>query len=190
MLGEPFELKTDNQGLKYIFTQPHLNARQRRWLEFLSEYDFEIEYIKGKENRVADALSRRRHLMTIATFKTSFKRQVMDEQEHDPWYEQVKLTLEHDPTNPKVEGYTLDEDGLLRYNNRIYIPNSGDLREVVLSEAHNAPYSGHPGVNKLYVDLKKLYFWQGMKNDTVKYVAKCLECQRVKAKHRHPTGLL
>ena len=59
LLGKTFELKTDHIGLRYIFTQPNLNARQRRWLEFLSKYDFDIEQIKGKENRVADALSRR-----------------------------------------------------------------------------------------------------------------------------------
>lgn len=57
-MGKPFELKTNHLGLRYIFTQPNLNAQQRRWLEFLSEYDFIIEYIKGKENRVVDAHSR------------------------------------------------------------------------------------------------------------------------------------
>ena len=49
---------TDNKGLKYLLDQPNLNARQARWLAFLSEYDFEIQHIKGKENKVADALSR------------------------------------------------------------------------------------------------------------------------------------
>ena len=68
-----FWLKTDHQGLKYIFTQPHLNARQGRWLEFLSEYDFEIEYIKGKENRIADTLSRRRHILVISTLQVDMK---------------------------------------------------------------------------------------------------------------------
>lgn len=86
LLGKPFELKIDHQGLKYILNQPHLNASQRRWLEFLNEYDFEIEYIEGKENMVADALRRRRHLMNIATFKTSFKEQVMEGHKYDPWY--------------------------------------------------------------------------------------------------------
>jgi hypothetical protein len=58
LVGRNFELKTDHQNLKHLFTQRDLNARQRRWSEFMSEYDFGISYIKGKENVVADALSR------------------------------------------------------------------------------------------------------------------------------------
>ena len=56
-----FELRTYHNGLKYLFGQPTLNARQSRWLEFLSEYDFDIKHIKGKENKVANALNRRVH---------------------------------------------------------------------------------------------------------------------------------
>lgn len=78
--------------------------------------------------------------MTITTFKSTFKKQVMDEKELDPWYEKAKLTLDYDPTDPNVEWYTLDEEGLLRYNNIIYISNSRDLKKVVLSEGHNTPY--------------------------------------------------
>ena len=52
-MGKRFELRIDHCGLKYLFDQPTLNARQARWLEFLCEFDFEIKHIKGKENRVA-----------------------------------------------------------------------------------------------------------------------------------------
>jgi hypothetical protein len=51
-MGKRFELRTDHSGLKYLFEQPTLNARKTRWLEFLSEYDFDIKHIKGKENKV------------------------------------------------------------------------------------------------------------------------------------------
>jgi hypothetical protein len=51
-------------------------------------------------------------------------------------------------------------------------------------------YMAHPGVMKMRVDLKPLFFWKGMKEYIVKYVAQCLECQLVKAEHRHPTRLL
>ena len=60
-MGKRFELRTNHNGLKYLFRQPTLNARQRRWLEFLSEYEFDIKNIKGKENKVVDALSRIAH---------------------------------------------------------------------------------------------------------------------------------
>ena len=58
LMGRKFLLKIDNIGLKYLFDQPDLNARQSIWLSFLSEYHFELKHIKGKENKVADALSR------------------------------------------------------------------------------------------------------------------------------------
>jgi hypothetical protein len=58
LLGRKFVLMTDHCGLRYLFDQPKLNTRQARWMALLSEFDFEIKHIKGKENRVADALSR------------------------------------------------------------------------------------------------------------------------------------
>jgi hypothetical protein len=63
LMGKKFELRTDHIGMKFVFEQPTLNARKTRWLEFLSEYDFDIKHIKGKENKFVDALSRRVHLM-------------------------------------------------------------------------------------------------------------------------------
>ena len=58
LMGRKFLLKTENMSLKYLFDQPDLNARQARWLDFLSEYHLELQHIKGKENKVTDALSR------------------------------------------------------------------------------------------------------------------------------------
>jgi hypothetical protein len=59
LIGRKFLLLTDNSGVKHLFSQQYLNAQQTRWLAFLSEFDFEIQHIKGKGNKVADALSRR-----------------------------------------------------------------------------------------------------------------------------------
>jgi hypothetical protein len=67
LMGKRFELRTDHSGLKYLFGQPTLNVGQSRWSEFLSEYDFDIKHIKGKENKVVDALSRRLHEMHATT---------------------------------------------------------------------------------------------------------------------------
>jgi hypothetical protein len=63
LMGKRFELRTDHIGLKYLFEHPTLNARKKRWMEFLSEYDIDINHIKGKENKFVDELSRRVHLM-------------------------------------------------------------------------------------------------------------------------------
>jgi hypothetical protein len=76
LAGKKFELRTDLSSLKHLFRQPTLNARQTRWLEFLSEYDFEIKHIKGKENKVVDELSMRAHevhISAISMYGTNMK---------------------------------------------------------------------------------------------------------------------
>ena len=70
------------------------------------------------------------------------------------------------------------------------MPNVDGLRQRILQEAHNAPYSVHPGVTKMYQDVKGMYWWNGMKKDVAQYVASCLTCQQVKFEHQRPTGLL
>ena len=87
-------------------------------------------------------------------------------------------------------GYVLELDGLLRFLGRIYVPLLDELRTMILSEAHRAPYSAHRGVKKMHADLRHLFYWSRMKRDISDFVARCLECQRVKAEHQHPAGLL
>jgi hypothetical protein len=80
-MGKRFKLRTYYSGLKYLFEQPTLNVRKTRWLELLSEYDFDIKNIKEKENKVVDALSRRIHLMhttTITMHPSYLKRKFLD----------------------------------------------------------------------------------------------------------------
>jgi hypothetical protein len=81
LMGKRFELRTNHNGMKYLLDHPNLNARQRRWLEFLSEYDFDIKHIKGKENKVVDALNRKVHELhatTISMYQTDVKRKIME----------------------------------------------------------------------------------------------------------------
>jgi hypothetical protein len=191
LMGRQFELRTDHKSLEYIFTQKDLNARQRRWSELFSDYDFKISYIKGKENKVADALSRRPRLHSISSLKIDLRSRILNHLVGDPHYQQIKFALQEEvPVATKWEEYTLENDGLLRYKGRIYVPEDDDLRNLIMKEAHQAPYAAHPGVQKMYADLKQLFFWTGMKKDITKFVARCLECQQVKAEHRHPAGLL
>jgi hypothetical protein len=88
---------------------------------------------------------------------------------------------------PKFEGYTLDNDTLMRYNDRICVPPNDELRNLILNEAHREVYMAHLGLTKMREDLNPLFFWKGMKVDIVNYVARCIECQQVKAEHRHLT---
>jgi hypothetical protein len=82
-----------------------------------------------------------------------------------------------------------DEQGVLLFKNRLCVPK-GEAREVLLDEAHNSAYSIHPGTTKMYLDLKTRYWWRGMKKEITQYVAWCDTCQRTKAEHQKPAGLL
>ena len=95
-MGRRFELKTDHFGLKYLFDQPTLNARQARWLEFLCEFDFEIKHINGKENKVADALSRKvqeMHVTSLSIWQSDLRQQIVNHAAGDELYELVKDKL-------------------------------------------------------------------------------------------------
>ena len=92
-MGNKFELRTYHNGLKYIFEQPTLNSRKTRWLEFLSEYEFDIKHIKGNENKVVDALNRRVHIMYSTAFsmdQIDLKSGILDDVVTNPHYLQVK----------------------------------------------------------------------------------------------------
>ncbi|GJT23955.1 putative reverse transcriptase domain-containing protein [Tanacetum coccineum] len=84
----------------------------------------------------------------------------------------------------------LRNDGALYYLNRIWVPLKGDVRTLIMDEAHNSKYHVHPGADKMYYDLRDRYWWPGMKKDIAVYVSKCLTCLKVKAEHHRPSGLL
>ncbi|GJU47201.1 putative reverse transcriptase domain-containing protein [Tanacetum coccineum] len=81
-------------------------------------------------------------------------------------------------------------DGTLCFNNRSWIPCFGDLRALIMHESHKSKYSIHPGSDKMYQDLKKLYWWPNMKAEIATYVSKCLTCAKVKIKYQKPSSLL
>ncbi|KAJ8767334.1 hypothetical protein K2173_017378 [Erythroxylum novogranatense] len=74
--------------------------------------------------------------------------------------------------------------------NRLCIPNDKAVKDEIMDEAHNAPYSMHPGSTRMYRDLKEHFWWKGMKKDVAEYVSRCLVCQQVKAEHQAPSGML
>ncbi|GJT18939.1 putative reverse transcriptase domain-containing protein [Tanacetum coccineum] len=79
---------------------------------------------------------------------------------------------------------------LMQREKRIWLSLFGGLRDLIMHESHKSKYSIHPGSDKMYQDLKKLYWWPNMKPEIATYVSKCLTCLKVKAEHQKPSGLL
>jgi hypothetical protein len=135
-----------------------LNSRQIRGLEFFCEYEFDIKHIKGKENKVADALNRRvheLHAMTISMYQFDIKSIILEATNANLYYYmELVAKLQQGKMLQKVEDYKLEADGTLLYKNRIYVPNSQELRITILKEMHNVPYVGHPGYQKTLVAVK------------------------------------
>jgi hypothetical protein len=193
LMGRRFKLRTYHNSLKYLFDQPTLNAIHSRWLNFLCEYDFDINHIKGKENKVVDALNRRLQKLqatTISIYRTDIKNRILEAANDDLQYMELVAKLQQGEMPRKVENYKLETDGTLLYKNIIYIPNFQDLKCMILHEMHNVLYAGHPGYQKIVVAFKRHYFWPCMKKYIVEYITRCMECERVKVEHRHPAGLL
>jgi hypothetical protein len=95
-MGKIFELKIDRSGLKYLFEQPTLSARQVKWSEFLNEYDFDIKNLKGKENKVVDALNKRVHEIhptAISMYRSSLKDRILEAENSYQNYLQIKEAL-------------------------------------------------------------------------------------------------
>jgi hypothetical protein len=144
-----------------MFDQPTLNVRQSRWLEFLCEYNFDIKHIKGKENKVVDALSRKVHELhatTISMYQTYIKRNVLEAANADLQYRELLENLQQGELPQKVENYKLGTDGILLYKNRIYVCNVQDLSLMILHEMHSVSYAGHPGYLKTVAAVKSHYY--------------------------------
>ena len=159
-------MRTNHNGPKYLFDQPNLKTRHSRWLEFLCEYDFDIKHIKGKENKVVDALSRRVHELhatAISMYRTDIKSIILEAANTDLQYRDLVAKLQQGKMPQKVENYKLETDRTLLYKIKIYVPNVQDLKLMILNEMHNVPYARRPGYQKTVEEVKRHYFWPGMK---------------------------
>nr|GEX89672.1 retrotransposon protein, putative, Ty3-gypsy subclass [Tanacetum cinerariifolium] len=166
-----------------------MQRNKRRWIELFSNYDCEIRYHPGKAKVVVDALSRkervkpRRVRAMNMTLQLSIKDRILAAQK-EASDESAGLQKGLDEMDK------LRNDGALYYLDRIWVPLKGDVRTLIMEEAYKSKYSIHPGVDKMYYDLKDRYWWPGMKKDIAMYLNKCLTCLKVKAEHQRPSGLL
>jgi len=184
-------------------TQRDLNLRQRRWLELLKDYELVIDYHPGKANVVADALSRKSlfalramnvHLsvlpdnVLVAELKAKplLIHQIREAQKVD---DELVAKRAECVLNKESE-FRMDDDDCLRFRSRLCVPRNSELISMILNEAHSGRMSIHPGSTKMYNDLKRQFWWHGMKRDISDFVSRCLICQQVKAEHQVPSGLL
>ena len=216
MYGAQFRVFSDHKSLKYLFDQKELNMRQRWWIEFLKDYDFELLYHPRKANVVADALSRKTvhvaHLMikesellesfrdmklqfelkpkfircSTLVISSEFLSLIREKQARDVSLQKVKELLGSDQTKE----FALGSDGVLRFKGKVCVPDDAELRRLVLEEGHKSRLSLHPSMTKMYQDLTENFWWQGMKKEVAQFVSACLTCQKAKVEHQKPGGTL
>ncbi|GJT54955.1 putative reverse transcriptase domain-containing protein [Tanacetum coccineum] len=181
LYGTKYTVFTDHKSLQHILNQNELNMRQRRWLELLSDYDYEICYHSGKANVVADALSMKERDQPLRVQALNIKNKDVGG---------MLLENAKDPEKVRKEKLEPRADRTLCFNGRSWLPCYGNLRTVIMHKSHKSKYSIHPGSDKMYQDMKKLYWWPNMKADIATYISKCLTYAKVKAEHQRPLGLL
>ncbi|GJV12850.1 putative reverse transcriptase domain-containing protein [Tanacetum coccineum] len=166
--------------LQHILDQKELNMRQRRWLELLSDYDCDIRYHPRKANIVADALSRKERteplrvralVMTIGLDlpKRIFEAQIEAQKPENLVNEDIGGIIRRDIPKERLEPRA---DGTLCLYGWSWIPCYGDSRSVIMHKSHKSKYSIHPGFEKMYQDVKKLYWWTNIKADIAMVAAR------------------
>ncbi|GJX11045.1 putative reverse transcriptase domain-containing protein [Tanacetum coccineum] len=177
LYGTKCTVFTDHKSLQHILDQKELNMRQRRCR-------------KEREPLRVWAL--------VMTIGLDLPKQILKAQTEARKPENIKkedvggILVENskDPEKLRTEKLEPRADGTMCLNGRSWLPCYGDLRTVIMHESHKSKYSIHPGSDKMYQDMKKLYWWPNMKANIATYVSKCLTCAKVKAEHKRPSGLL
>src|SRR4051812_19397264 len=163
LLGNHCEIYSDHQSLKYIFTQPELNLRQRRWVELIKDYDVGISYTPGKANVMADALSRKSYCNNLMLHQyqpllhEEFRKLNLEIVPHGylstlvakPTLEdQIKVVqrrargiryIKKNIASGKAKCFSTDSKGTVFFGNRMVVPKNKNMRQLILKEAHDTP---------------------------------------------------
>jgi len=166
---------------------------QQKWITKLLGYEFVVEYKPGKENKVADALSRKMeeskegNLSAITAPANTWLEQLRTSYAIDPKLQQIIKKLEQGSL--ASQNYK-QQDGLLFYKGRLSIPASRELREQILHLLHSSPQGGHSGFHKTLHRAKSEFYWEGMRKEVRRFIKECDICQQNKSENIHPAGLL
>ncbi|GKD51049.1 putative reverse transcriptase domain-containing protein, partial [Tanacetum coccineum] len=154
------------KSLEYILNQKELNLRQQRWIELLSDYDCKIQYHPRKANVVADALTQKERIkplrvqalmMTVHNDLPKRIREAQKEAMKENYVGKENLGKLIKPI------FEFRPDGTHCFRNRVWLPRFGGLRDLIMYESHKSKYSIHSGSDKMYQDLRPLYWWPNMK---------------------------
>ena len=185
LLCKEFVLYSDHEALKWLNSQKKVNPRHAKWLEFLQAYNFVIKHKPGVENKVADALSRKNHLLAIVSPQVigleKLKELYLDCKDFKSIYENV-LKGPH-PENKDFQIH----DGYLFKGEKLCIPSTS-VRDFLVWEVHQGGLSGHFGRDKTIQDVQQRFFWPKMKKHIAKIVSHCQVCLRGKQVKQN-TGL-
>ena len=140
-------------------------------------YDLDILYTPGKANVVADALSRKNVIIASFIVTTSLIDKISALQKVDKFIKGMSQRIREG----NASDFQLDSEEILRLQGRICVPEVPELRREVLDECHKSKLSIHPGVSKMYNDIKRTFWWKSLKRDICIYVRRCPTCQLVKS---------
>jgi hypothetical protein len=200
--GSTFEVFTDHNPLTHLQTQPILSRRQTRWSEFLSNFQFKVDYKPGVDNP-SDALSRLKptetHVCVLGATKSKPKLPKPLVQGHHNTLPEIitisdlLLATLADPwfLNPaSVAHLHKDMSGLYWNKDRVVVPHDTLLRQKILTACHGPTYTGHMSISKTLHFVNRFFWWPQMKKDVETFVKTCDACQRVKNSTHKPYGLL
>lgn len=187
---QEFIIRTDHKSLSYLTEQNLHSQMQRKAMARLMGLQFKVVYKQGKENLVADALSRMGHLMTIQAVSSPqplWLQEVSNSNVTDPQAQNLltQLTIR----SPNDQGYSLD-NGLIRFHGKVWVGQNSALQTKIVAALHSSAIGGHSGAHATYQRIKSLFYWKGMKQPVTDFVQQCDTCQHAKHLNTHTPGLL
>ena len=177
-----FVIRTDHESLKHLKSQHKLNKRHARWVEFIETFPYVIRYKQGKENVVADALSRRYALISTLDAKLLGFEHIKELYSADHDFGEIYALCEK-----TAEGKFYRHEDFLFREHRLCVPNCS-VRDLLVRESHGGGLMGHFGVAKTLAMLQEHFFWPHMKRDVERICGRCVTCRQAKSRVQ-PNGL-